>query len=174
MMITKKKNLIFIVMLIFSVLHYSCFSKGNDEIQLARNTEEIIEIIKQKNSEALMNYIPDMNFEVWNNKFLTKNEILNDFNNKGRIYKLVFCGDIIGETEPLCIREDLNNNKIKIKEILQKKVEQNIIAEVLITWDVKEKEKKNKNNITSYLDKFTFIKIGDKWFLYNFKVWEGQ
>ncbi len=173
-MITKKKNFMFILMLISLILYYSCFSKGKDEVQLAINTKEIIEIIKQKNFEDLMSYIPDINFEVWNNKFLTKNELLKDFEEKGRIYKLVFCDDIIEETEPLCIREDLNNNKIKIKEIIQKKIDQEIVAEVFLTWDVKEKEKKNKNNITSYLDKFTYIKIGDKWFLYNFKVWEGQ
>jgi hypothetical protein len=47
------------------------------KLNLARNTEEIIEIIKQKkNSEALMTYIPDINFEVWSNKFLTKNETI--------------------------------------------------------------------------------------------------
>jgi hypothetical protein len=93
-------------------------------------------------------------------------KLLNDFKNKGRIYKLVFCGDIIGENRAVMYQRDLNNNKIKIKEILLKTVEQKIIAEVFLTWDVKEKEKKKKNNITSYLDKFTFIKIGDKWFLY--------
>ena len=173
-MSTRKKTNIFILMLFLLMLHFSCFSKGQDEIQLARNTEGIIEIIKQKNPEALMDHIPEISFEVWNEKFLTKKELQKDFKEKGRIYKLVFCGDIIGETEPLCIRGDLSNNNIKIREIVQRKIDRKIIAEVFLTWDEKEKEKKNKNNITSYLDKFTYIKIGNKWFLYNFKVWEGQ
>jgi hypothetical protein len=160
--------------MIFSLLQVVCFSKSKDKTELTKITNEIIEIIKEKKTDAFLKYIPDINIEVWNNKFMTKEEIESDFDAKGRIFTLIFCSSVVGETEPLCIRESLNANNIMIKKIQIKEKDQMILAEVFLTWGKKEKEKSDIYNITSYFDKFTFIKIDGEWFLYNFKVWEGQ
>ena len=172
-MIYRRLLQILIIIFIFSTFHYSCLSHDNDDKQLSKNVEAIVDIIIKKDSNALLDFIPNINFEVWSKKYLTKNEIEKDFKSKGRIYRLVFCGEIIGETEPLCMRDDLNGKTIRIKKILKVENERNTIAELDVTWYEKEKEKMNKNNITPYLDKFTFVKIESKWFLNDFKVWEG-
>lgn len=150
--------------------------KNNSEIkQLREYTQTIITNIQNKNSDAILQFIPyNYNIEVWENKFMKKDEIINDFKVKGRIYELFFCGKIIGEESPLCMLEDLQNYKIKVKEIKKINQNQREMAVVYITWDEKEKAKEDKYDITNYLDKLTFIKLNDKWYLHDFMVWENQ
>lgn len=171
--IKNKVGMIVIVSVLLLIIN--CNTKDQKINQLEVDTTKVINAIQNKNSDAILEFIPESyKLEIMKNDFMTKKEIINDFKTKGRIYRLFFCGDLNNEEEASCIYEWINNQKVRIKSMNKIVNNPNEIITVFITWDEKEEAEKIKNIKTNYFDKLNFIRINNKWFLNDLKVWKNQ
>ncbi len=146
----------------------SCADKNMIEVETC--TKEIIKAIKMKDSNLILKFIPENSkIHVWGDYYTTKEEVVDNFNKKGNLYELFFCGEPTNEEAPLCMYEFIIDQEVYIKKIENRDKD---IYTAYITWDDKEEAEKIKNNITSYFNRLTFIKIGNKWYLYDFNVFK--
>ncbi len=166
-----KTKIILCIPLLFYVFFLGC--KGKETGEIEKCTKIIISAIQSKDDKIILQYIPDnYKLNVYKDFFITKNEVIEDFKKKGRIYELFFCGDSLNEEAPLCAFGFLNNQNVEIKKIERLNSQEDIYV-VKITWKEKEEAEKDKNNITSYFDKLTLIKITNKWYLHDLDFWKN-
>jgi len=153
--------------------------------ELAKLTYRIIGYIEEVNTEKIISLWPESKvlnevlIDPDNDRYVTKQELVNDFNNKGQIYAMYF------DTEKhyrmnkklydlsynkktkmdmkLCVRDILIKYKSKNIRIKNINVTHSDLIEIYLTWDDKEKSESSK---ISY--RISFSKKNNAWVLSSF------